>query len=181
MVSQTAKISQELQNSPVGINHYHTTFLLFIQVIFVVIWGTFMEVHCRTRCQSALVFPVGCCSGLPVCSHESVCPAERRRLLARSRCRTREPWKTISVSTMCYPSSAIPPGTTYFQVHTYGGKGCLWTIAGGTWRGCSQKRSAVIAGLHAARNSWTRRIEMRTLRTCLRSAHQHYTTQGRQG
>ncbi len=41
---QTAKKFQAKQNSPHGINQYHTTFLLLTQLAFIIIWALFMKV-----------------------------------------------------------------------------------------------------------------------------------------
>ena len=41
---QAAKVAEEKQNSPSGINHYHTTFLLIIQIGFVIVWALYVQV-----------------------------------------------------------------------------------------------------------------------------------------
>ena len=45
----TAKVAAEKENSPIGINHYHTTFLLLIQTSFVIVWALFMEADARKQ------------------------------------------------------------------------------------------------------------------------------------
>jgi hypothetical protein len=46
---QAAKLAEEKQNAPIGINNYHTTFLLLIQVAFVIFWGTSVEADARKK------------------------------------------------------------------------------------------------------------------------------------
>ena len=46
---ETAKLAEEKQNAPIGINNYHTTFLLLIQVAFVIFWATNVEADARKK------------------------------------------------------------------------------------------------------------------------------------
>ena len=68
---QTAKVAEQKQNSPSGINHYHTTFLLIIQIGFVIAWALYLQVH-KCLCINVCVCAAG---NVCVCKYASTTPS----------------------------------------------------------------------------------------------------------